>query len=290
MLNWRLNPGTLDFYSMKKNFTLRVLAAVGTVLLAASCQKVVTLELQAAAPRLTVEGNLADDGQPCTVLLSRSVSYTETNTFPAVSGAIITLSDDAGGLEILSETSTPGQYRGRIITGQPGRRYTLRVQADGQTYVAASTLPAVVVPLTGIKAQKSGFGNNIQILPQYLDPAGMRNYYFFRQYRNNRMNKALFLQNDEFTDGKANIRALGGQGGGGGTDADKLIVGDSVRVEMQNVDADVYEYFRTLNQTLQGGGMATASPANPKSNFSGSVLGYFSAHSLRRRSIIVPTL
>ena len=273
--------------NMKNRFTLRFLAAAAVLLLTASCQKVVTLNLKAADPRLTIEGNLADDGHPCIVLLSRSVSYTETNIFPAVSGAVVTLSDDAGGLEILAETSTPGQYQGRTVMGQPGRRYTLRVEADGQAYVAASTLPAVVVAFMGLKAQKSGAGSNIQLLPQYQDPAGIRNYYSFRQYTNGVLSKSLFLQNDEFTDGKANARTLGGQGQGGGG---RLMAGDSVRVEMQNVDADVYEYFRTLNLTLQGGGMATASPANPKSNFSGGVLGYFSAHSLQRRKIIVPQL
>ncbi|MDB5267281.1 MAG: hypothetical protein JWP58_321 [Hymenobacter sp.] len=275
---------------MKNRFTLRFLAAAVTVLLAASCQKVITLDLQASAPRLSIEGNLADDGQPCTVLLARSTSYTETNTFPAVSGAVITLSDNAGGLETLRETSTPGQYRGSTILGQPGRRYTLRVETDGPAYVAVSTLPSPVVPLAGLRAQKAPIGTNIQALPDYLDPAGTRNYYLFRQYRNGRLNKNIYLQNDEFTDGKPNVRGLGTGGGGSNTDADKLVAGDSLRVEMQNVDADVYEYFRTLNLTLQGGGMATASPANPKSNFSGDVLGYFSAHSVRRRTILVPAL
>lgn len=276
---------------MKTRFTLRFLVAATTVLLAASCQKVITLDLKASAPRLSIEGNLADDGQPCTVLLAHSTSYTDTNTFPAVSGAVVTLSDDAGGLETLRETSTPGQYRGRTILGQSGRRYTLRVETDGQAYVAASTLPAPVVPLAGLRAQKSIIGTNIQALPEYLDPAGTRNYYLFRQYRNGRLNKAVYLQNDEFTDGKPNVRGLGAGGSGGGsTDADKLVAGDSLRVEMQNVDVDVYEYFRTLNLTLQGGGMATASPANPKSNFTGDVLGYFSAHSVRRRTMLVPAL
>lgn len=276
---------------MKNHLPLRCLAAAATLLLTAGCEKVITLDLKASAPRLSIEGNLADDGQPCTVLLARSVNYTETNTFPAVSGAVVTLSDDAGGFETLRETSTPGQYRGRSVLGLSGRRYTLRVETDGQAYVAASTLPAPVVPLTGLRAQKSVIGTTIQALPEYLDPAGTRNYYLFRQYRNGLLNKVIYLQNDEFTDGKPNGRGLGAGGGGGATaDADKLVAGDSLRVEMRNVDADVYEYFRTFNLTLQGGGTATAAPSNPKSNFSGNVLGYFSAHSVRRRTILVPVL
>ena len=254
----------------------------------------VTLDLKNSDPQLAIEGNLADDGQPCTVLLSKSVDYTQTNTFPAVSGATVTLSDDAGGLETLAESTTAGLYRGSKLLGQPGRRYTLRVDIGGQSYVAASTLPSPVVALAGLHAQKSNVGNTIQLVPEYQDPAGMRNYYLFRQYRNGRLNPSIFTQNDEFTDGKANARAIGGGGPGGGgnntDDAYKLASGDSVRVEMQNVDADVYEYFRTLNQILQSNPLFSTTPTNPKSNFSGSVLGYFSAHSRRQRTLIVPVL
>ncbi|WP_426062283.1 DUF4249 family protein, partial [Hymenobacter sp. B1770] len=109
-------------------------------------------------PRLMIEDNLADNGQPCTVLLSRSTNYTDTNTFPAVSRATVTLSDDAGGLETLTET-IPGQYHGATLTGRQGRRYTLRVEVEGQVYVAAATLP-VAVPLTGLRAEKSSFGGD----------------------------------------------------------------------------------------------------------------------------------
>jgi hypothetical protein len=282
----------VQLITVKKNSTtLCSLALAAGLLAAASCQKVVTLDLKNTDPQLAIEANLADDGQPCTVLLSRSVDYTQTNTFPAVSGATITLSDDAGGLEMLPETSTPGQYRGSKLLGQPGRRYTLRVESGGQAYVAACTLPAPVVPFTGLKAQKSVVGSNIQLVPEYQDPAGVPNYYLFRQYRNGRLNKSIFLQNDEFTDGKLNARGLNTQGGGSAADdADKLAAGDTVRVEMQNVDPAAYEYFRTLNQTLQAGGAFSATPSNPKSNFSGGVLGYFNAHSRRQRTLLVPVL
>ncbi|WP_151089079.1 DUF4249 domain-containing protein [Hymenobacter baengnokdamensis] len=279
---------------MKNNFLPRLLAA-SALLLAGSCQKVVTLNLKDSAPQLVIEANLADDGHPCTVKLSQSVDFTQTNIFPAVSGAIITLSDDAGHSETLPETSVPGQYQGRAVLGQSGRRYTLRVQAGGQSYVAASTLPAPVVPLTGLHAQKSNSGNNIQVVPEYQDPAGVPNFYLFRQYRNGLLNPAIFLQSDEFTDGKANTRALGGggrgnSGGGSGTDVNKLATGDSVRVEMQNIDSTAYTYFRTLNLLLQNNQLLSTTPANPRTNFSGGAQGYFSAHSRRQRTLIVPTL
>lgn len=269
---------------MNHSSFLRLATASLAFFLGSACQKVIDLDLQSAEPQLTIEGTLADDGQPATVQVSRSTGYTSPNSFPAVSGAVVTLSDDAGGLETLAETPTPGTYRGRALTGQPGRRYTLRVETDGQAFVAASTMPAAV-PLTGLRAEKSGFGNNIQVVPEFVDPAGVRNYYLFRQYRNGRRNNALFLQDDRLTDGQANARPLFGRGT---DDVDELATGDSVRVEMQNVDDAVYAYLRTVSQVLQGS--STAAPANPASNFTGNVLGYFSAYSVRRRTVLVPPL
>ena len=264
---------------MPTSFLARLCAA-GLLLLSTACTKVVDLDLQDADPRLLIEANLANDGQPCAVRLSRSVSYQETNVFPPVTGAVLTLSDDAGAVETLQETS-PGQYQGRRILGQPGHRYTLRVEAEGQRYVAQSTMPAVV-PLTGLRVELSDFTDEPQAVPEYQDPAGVRNYYLFRQYRNGRLNQSLFVRDDELTDGKTNTQALALVLA---KDEDKLVAGDSVRVEMQTIDADVHEYLRTLNQVVEG--IGSPAPANPRSNFSGNALGYFSAHTRQHRSQLV---
>jgi hypothetical protein len=68
---------------------------------------------------------------------------------------------------------------------------------------------------------------------------------------------------------------------------DNLVAGDSVRMVMQHVDAGVYKYFRTLNMLLQIG-LASASPANPTSNFSGGVLGYFSTYAQQQQRLVLP--
>lgn len=258
--------------------------AAAVLLFTTACQTVIDLDLQDAAPRLTIEGQLTDDGQPATVRLIRSVPYTAASSFPGVSGAFLTLRDNAGGLDTLRETTTPGQYRGRTLHGQTGRQYTLRVEVDGQACTATSTLlPAV--PLTGLQVRPSGFGDELELLPAYQDPAGVPNYYVFRLYRNGRLTQGIFVQSDQLTDGQPNSRALNVVGAS--PVEDNLVAGDSVRVVMQHVDAGVYEYFRTLNMLLQVG-LASASPANPTSNFSGGVLGYFSTYAQQQRRLLLP--
>lgn len=260
---------------------LSCVGLLGLLVLGSACTKIVDLDLQETDPRLMIEANLADDGQPCAVTLSYSANYKETNSFAPQAGAVITLNDDAGATETLREV-TPGQYRGTSLRGQVGRRYTLRVETGGQSYVAQSTLPAVV-PLRGLSIGTAFLNSDLQVTPEYQDPAGVRNYYFFRQHRNSRLNPSLFVRNDDLTDGSLITQALSTRGA---ADEDKLAPGDSVQVEMQTIDADMYEYLRTLNQALEPSG--SPAPANPKSNFTGNVLGYFSAHTVQRRSIFVP--
>ncbi len=262
--------------------------ALGTLPALASCEKVINLDLKTTSSQLVIEGNLADDNRPCLVTLSRSANYTDANSFEAVRGATITLTDNAGGRETLRE-SAPGQYAGATLLGVPGRTYTLRVETGGAAYVAVSTLPAPVVPFDKLSTQVSTVGNRIQAVVDYRDPAGPGNSYLFRQYRNGRLNNAIFVLNDQFNDGKAVSQVLRLAGPSNDpNDVNKLASGDSLRVEMQNIDANVYEYFRTLNLILTTNPATATTPANPRSNFSDGVLGYFSAHSRRVKAIKVP--
>jgi hypothetical protein len=157
--------------------------------------------------------------------------------------------------------------------------------------VALSTLPAPVVPFEKLSTQLSAIGtDNIQAVVDYTDPVGQGNSYLFRQYRNGRLNNIIFLQNDQFSDGKhitQTLRAFSNSS----TDPNnlnKLVSGDSLQVEMQNLDPSAYEYFRTFNQIIAIGAAPSTTPANPKSNFSGGALGYFSAHSRRVLRIKIP--
>jgi len=271
-----------------------LLTAAALLLTATGCETVIDLPLKTSPANVVIEANLVDDNRPAQVRLSMSVNYQQTSVYPPVTGAVVTLSDDVGGREVLREAS-PGQYAGTTLRGVPGRAYTLRVETGGAAYVAVSILP-VVVPFDELHTEPSAYGadEGLQSTVQYTDPAGLGNSYLFRQYRNGRLNKAIFLQNDKYTDGKRVNQQLGQSPNGavGGPpefkEEDKLIAGDSLTVEMQNVDPGVYQYFLTVNQLMQQNPTASVTPANPTSNFSGGALGYFNAHSKRVRRIKIP--
>ncbi|ALR32095.1 hypothetical protein ATE47_16915 [Chryseobacterium sp. IHB B 17019] len=58
---------------------------------------------------------------------------------------------------------------------------------------------------------------------------------------------------------------------------------------MQSMDLSVFNYFKalpgfTLNGKYNGGGIL---PANPISNINNGTLGYFSAHTSEKKTIII---
>ncbi len=268
---------------MKKRQIIQQAALFMTgVLILTSCEKVIDVDLNDSSPQIVIEGNITDQTGPYTVKLSRSVNFDELNDFPPISVATVQISDDAGNSEILPETS-PGTYTTVSIQGTPGRTYTLDVTIDEQTYTAVSTMPLpVAIDTLTIEEQSIGFGDKTSYVEaRYIDPEGIDNYYRFVQLINNVKQKEIIIDKDWLQDGNTIRTSIEPDE----EDDIKLKQGDEVIVFMQNIDEGVYEYYRTLDES---GGEFSASPTNPSSNFSGGVLGYFSAYAVTSKSIVVP--
>jgi len=67
----------------------------------------------------------------------------------------------------------------------------------------------------------------------------------------------------------------------------KVVVGDAIHVEMQCIDQNVYTFYSALLQLSGGGPGGGITPANPPSNISNGALGYFSAHTVRKKSVVI---
>src|SRR6185312_704498 len=166
----------LNFKNIMKYSWLLV---IGFSLLAIGCQKVINIDLNSASPAIVIIGNINDQPGPYTVTLSQNATFSDPNTSPSVSGAFITISDNAGNKDTLTEVS-PGRYHTKKIQGIIGRTYYLNVISNGQTYTASSTMPQLV-PFDTLRAvQLHGFrASDTNIYPQvgFKDPATGNNYY-----------------------------------------------------------------------------------------------------------------
>ena len=245
-----------------------------------SCQKVVDLKLKDASGQMVIEANVTNTNTAI-VKMSQNVSFTSTNTFPPVSGAAVTISDQSGKSYTLIE-GIAGTYTSSQLQATSLNTYILTVQTRGKTYTASSTMPPALA-LDTITAKNDEFNNGKdrkEISVSYFDPAGIKNQYLFLMYVNGVQVKNLFVYNDDLTDGKhvtAQLRQ----------DDIDVYPGDAVKVEMQCIDKANYTYWFTLQQQQQQGTGGGVTPSNPPSNLSNNALGYFSAHTTQSKTIRV---
>ncbi len=254
---------------------------IAVALLAAACDKVVDLDLETGTDQLVIEGNLTDENGLQYVKLSKSTAFANTNTYAAVSGAIVTLTDDSNKTYDLQET-VAGTYVMEGYAGISGHTYTLQVGVEGKTYTAASSLPQKIwIEALAAKNRSIANTNNQQeITVSYHDPSVTVNQYNFLMYVNGVQVKSIFAYNDQLNDGNYITATLM-------QDDIDILSGDTVIVEMQCVDQAMYTYWHTLMQQDESNGTGVSS-ADPPNNISPTALGYFSAHTSERKVIIVP--
>jgi len=254
--------------------------AIGIIALMASCQKVINIDLNSASPTIVIVGNVNDQPGPYFVTLSQTVNFSQPNTFPGISGALVSIADNAGTVDTLIETTTPGTYQTKKLQGVQGRTYTLNVIANGQTYTSVSIMPQLVNfdTLVIIRNIGPGFrgGNDTIYWPYvvYQDPPAVANYYRFIETVNDTLLTNINILNDKISNGKYIAYPI----------RHHLNVGDSVKIEMQCIDQGTYNYLSTFGEAS---GSTNVTPANPVSSISNNALGYFSAHTSRVRSVQV---
>jgi hypothetical protein len=256
------------------------------VFVCCACQKVITLKLGTTSPQLAIQGDVNDGPGPYTVTLSQSVDFYANNTFPSVSGATVAITDvTAGVADTLSETS-PGTYTTHILAGLDGHTYTMYVLSGGISYTATSTIPTPPVVLDSVTFSatgRRGKGQNISPIPNFQDPDTGSHYYQFVLYANGVQVPKTYVFSDRLSQGRYIHEPLG-------TDTSDVQSGQELRVDLYCIDKDVYTYLNELTDITNIGAQSeNAAPANPASNITGGCLGYFSAHTVSEKVVLVPS-
>jgi hypothetical protein len=266
----------LTFLTRKHSVLNAFLPAV--LMLFSACEKVVDVNLKDVSPKIVIEANITDQPGPYQVLISRSVSFSDPNYFPAVTGAQVILSDNTGQIDTLTETAA-GTYLSRKFQGVPGRNYFLQIRTGEILYSATSAMPQPM-PIQEIAVENFEFNPEEKVVKiKFQDPPGVRNFYRASFIVNGVASDRLLYTDDEFNDGKIVEGTF--------IDEDlKLKSGDSVKVVLFTVDENVFRYLR--EQDRLSNGQPTTSPANPTSNFSNGAFGYFSAQAETSATVVVP--
>lgn len=245
-----------------------------------SCKKVIKLDLGNDSGKLVIEGNITDRIGPQYVKLSRNVPFTNTNTYPPVTGATVTIDNNQGRVAQFKE-GPAGTYVLDSAHATAGRTYTLSITTGGQTYTASSTMPQYVAMDSIVTSSNilSKNDNKRMMTVYFNDPAGVRNQYRFVMYVNGKQVNTIFAFDDQFIDGKHVTLDLQ-------QNETDIFPGDKVRVEMQCIDRPVYTYWFTLEQQQGNNPGGAVAPSNPPTNITPATLGYFSAHTTQSISIV----
>jgi Domain of unknown function (DUF4249) len=251
-----------------------------------SCEKVIPFDLNSAEKRYVIEAIITDQPGTAKVLITQTKNFDEDNNFAGISGATVTIKEVGGTTTTLAETSA-GKYEAPSLTGSSGKTYTLTVNVGGKTFSASSTMPQKINLDTIYTTNEFIFTDIRKIVnAEFQDPPGRGNSYRFIQYVNGLKEKQLFIQNDDYTDGRKNDYQLFYFPD---NDSDSTIIksGDTVKIDMQCIDPNVYLYWFSLDRSSSGGS-GQATPSNPVTNMQGGALGYFSAHTLQTKTMLVP--
>lgn len=260
----------------------KYLCIILATFLLASCTKVIDIDLNSSNPQMVIEGYISDEQGPYTVKLSKTVNFSDANTYPSITGALVTISDNKGATDTLSE-SVAGLYQTNHIKGNPGNTYTLKVVAEGNEYNAVSTMP-YKVNLDSIQfdvfKDPDVTGIAYAVVPLFFDPVVFGNNYRFFFAANGKADKSYQVTNDNIGNGSINQQPF--------FSGDvKFREGDTVTVTMLCIDVNTYNYYYTLSQISESGPGGGAAPSNPPNNITGNkALGIFSAYTTQTKTAI----
>lgn len=261
-----------------------------------SCEDVIEVDLQEGSLNLIgVEATITTQEEP-SVFLYRTLRVDEDQAYPGISGATVTLADDASPsnqVTLVEDAIKKGLYRlpeNVSYLGVAGREYTLTIQTPEVTLTAKDKLSAVE-PIDSIQVVPSLRGDKrfLGIFTYGQEPKGVGNYYKWDIYVNDTLlhkTEQMAFASDEFVDGNyINKLEIFTDFYDVNKPEDRLLnLLDTIQVRQSSISEFAYNYyFQMINQGSTGG-LFSVPPANIKSNFTASdgkpVLGLFVARDI----------
>lgn len=251
-----------------------------------SCEDIIEIDLNSMEAGLVIEGVISDKSDNCKVAISKTTDYFKPGGNLKVSDAIVSITDDDGKVTFFEE-ARPGEYTSEMLHAVPGHQYRLDVWVQGEKYSAVTTMPQRVEIESLFSIQPPpilDLGVGLMVYCQVIDPPEETNHYRMKAYNISDPTKASdskLLFSDDFMNGKK-MRMDWELG--------LFQTGDTVIVEIQTLDHNSYDFYRTMF-SITGNGFFTAStPANPITNLNNGALGYFGTYAISSDTLNIPII
>jgi hypothetical protein len=261
------------------------------IILFNACEEVIDVDVDDYEQNIVIDGAITDIPGQNYVKIYYPDNAFKSGSITNISGAKVTVSDDAGNSEILEETQ-PGYYIISSLVGVYGRKYTLRVEYKGKAYTGSSVL---MMPMSfdSIQFEKSSsyyWGIPVdyyKIRFLITNKKGIDEYWLIKVTGNSGNYSSDYVAtevySDKYSDGKQDVL---------NNFSEEFSTNTKIKVELLSIDKSAYEYYYQLNE-LAGEGDITVSDIlnmntfNPNSNLSNGALGYFGAYSYKSYTVTV---
>jgi hypothetical protein len=274
----------------------------GIIAVPMACTERIEIELDSTYTRLVVYGEITSDTGVHTIRLSRTSDY-YVNIPSPVSNAYVNISDGTDTFLLMENPEKKGLYEtSDDFYGVPGKTYSLLIEnvdiyGDGETqrYEAFTKMP-MLSPMDSITLKYTDitFFSGWEVQVYTWDPAGTKDYYAFKVYKNgilltDTLTK-LIVQSDDLFNGNY-TNGITAQFLRDNKPAERAIPGDTVTFELNAISRGFYEFVIELqNEVFPSSPLFSGPRANIKSNISNGALGFFHAYAIERKSILVPEI
>lgn len=231
---------------MKKNIWLLLILPFLTV----SCEDVVSVDTNTAAPRLVVDASIlwfkGYTGESQIIKLSTSAGFYDED-IPMVSGAIVNVTNSRGNVfSFMEGPKYEGYYVCNNFVPEFGETYTLTIRSGDNTYTATETI--YPVPDLLYTTQESGgiTGNSPIIKAFFKDPGDETNFYMQRFIRPEKLPQSAVFD-DEFVNGNETFTVRF---------YDELPHDEEIEIQLMGISERYYDYmskiFTTVSETNAG--------------------------------------
>ena len=259
------------------------IVALFVILFISGCMERIDLDI-IAENRIVIEAQVVA-GESASVRITESISKTQPSNFPIIADAEVQLSSSDGSSALLLYAAD-GFYHATDVVGALGEHYELEVKRNGTSYIAQSQMPLEAVIIDSLEHQTildlelNRNVSNIRVLLDRLPADG--SYFIAKLIRNGIPNDQYFFYQQAQQEENKPFFTLPLD--------HQLSSGLEISVELWQVNQIIYDYFLSLNNRENDElveGVSVAPPENPKGNFNSDALGYFSAMTVEKASIIV---
>ena len=268
-----------------------IIAIIVLVALFSSCEKDIKIDIPQTPEKVVIEGSI-DLNDYSMVAVTKTLPYFGTIDSAAIfnliiQDAVVVVSDGVTS-ETLIKTFNPNYfppifYQGTQIKGVVGKTYYLTVKVEGKTFTSRTTIPPTV-PVDSLWFKLDVNQDSLgYVWARFTDPTQPGNYYRVftkRQTKDKAFAPMLFssVYSDVFFNGQTFTFSI--ERGETFYDPSKqdptlgyFKLGDTIVIKACTIDQASYNFWRSAEANIYGGGDPFMNPSQVVTNIAGGALG-----------------